>query len=52
MNEQRFCRQFSVRVIGRVNAIREKYFAISTERQLKHPAMIAISEVARRQLFK
>jgi LysR family transcriptional activator of nhaA len=50
--EQRICRQFSVRVIGRVNAIREKYFAISTERKLKHPAMIAISEVARRQLFK
>jgi LysR family transcriptional activator of nhaA len=50
--ERRIRRQFCVAVIGRVKTIREKYFAISTERKLKHPAMIAISEVARSQLFK
>jgi LysR family transcriptional activator of nhaA len=50
--EQRICRQFSVQVIGRVDAICERYFAISTERKLKHPAMVAILEVARRKLFK
>ena len=50
--EQRIRRQFDVRVIGRAEAIREQYFAISTERKLKHPGVIAISEAARGQLFK
>lgn len=50
--EQRIRRQFSVEVVGRVEAIREKYFAISTERKIKHPAVIAITESARQQLFK
>jgi len=50
--EQRIRRQFAVQVVGRVEAIREKYFAISTERKLKHPGVIAISEAARKQLFK
>jgi LysR family transcriptional activator of nhaA len=50
--EHRIRRQFTLQVLGRVESIREKYFAISTERKLKHPAVIAISEAARRQLFK
>lgn len=50
--EQRLRRQFDVQVIGRVEGIREKYYAISTERKLKHPGVIAISEEARKQLFK
>jgi len=50
--EQRLRRQFDLQVVGRVENIREKYFAISTERKLKHPGVIAISEVARQQLFK
>ena len=50
--EQRIRRQFDVQVIGRAEAIREQYFAISTERKLKHPGVIAISEAARGQLFK
>ncbi len=45
--ERRISRQFSVGVVGRVNSIRERYFAISTERKLKHPAVVAISESAR-----
>jgi LysR family transcriptional activator of nhaA len=50
--ERRLLRQFKLQVLGRVETIREKYYAISTERKLKHPAVIAISEVARKQLFK
>jgi LysR family transcriptional activator of nhaA len=45
--ERRIRRQFTVGVVGRVNDIRERYFAISTERKLKHPAIVAISEAAR-----
>jgi LysR family transcriptional regulator, transcriptional activator of nhaA len=45
--ERRISRQFSIGLVGRVSSIRERYFAISTERKLKHPAVIAISESAR-----
>lgn len=44
-------RQYGVRVIGRTEAVRERFYAISVERKLKHPAVVAISEVARRELF-
>jgi LysR family transcriptional activator of nhaA len=50
--ERRIRRQFTLQVLGRVSGIREKYFAISTERKLKHPAVVAISEAARKQLLK
>jgi LysR family transcriptional regulator, transcriptional activator of nhaA len=50
--EERIRRQFAVQVVGRETSIREKYFAISTERKIKHPAVIAISEAARRQFQK
>ena len=33
--------------IGRVTTIRERFYAISPERRLKHPAVIAIAEEAR-----
>lgn len=47
--ERRIQKQFAVNVLGRVESLREKYYAVSTERKLKHPAVLAISEAARRQ---
>jgi LysR family transcriptional activator of nhaA len=44
-------RQHRVRLLGRVAAIRERFFAISLERKLKHPAVVAITETARAKLF-
>jgi LysR family transcriptional activator of nhaA len=44
-------RQYGVRVIGRVPAIRERFYAVSTERRLRHPAVAAISQTARVELF-
>lgn len=41
------CRQYGVREIGRVDAVRERFWAISVERRLKHPAVLAIAEAAR-----
>jgi LysR family transcriptional activator of nhaA len=38
-------------VIGRVPSIRARFYAISLERKLKQPAVVAISESARRELF-
>ena len=44
--EKEVTRQFGVTVVGRLDSVRERYFAISVERRLKHPAVIAISNAA------
>lgn len=44
-------RQYQVRVIGHTDAIRERFYAISTERRLAHPALVAVSKAARLELF-
>jgi LysR family transcriptional regulator, transcriptional activator of nhaA len=44
--------QYDVHVLGRVEEVRERFYAISPERRLKRPAVIAISENARLDLFK
>lgn len=49
--EQEICRQYRVQPIGQLPDVRERYYAISVERKLKHPAVVAISETARGQLF-
>lgn len=43
--------QYSLVPIGRIHDIIERYYAISVERRLKHPAVVAISEAARQTLF-
>lgn len=45
-------RQYGVRLVGRTDAIREQFFAISVERRLRHPAVVALTEQARRHLFE
>jgi LysR family transcriptional activator of nhaA len=42
---------YKVSVVGRVDAVVERFYAISIERKLKHPAVVAISEAARDKLF-
>lgn len=49
--ENEVCQQYNVRVVGRIQDVRERFYAISVERKLKHPAVIAISETARKELF-
>lgn len=44
-------RQYRVEVIGRVDQVRERFYAISSERRLKNPAVVAICEAARDELF-
>lgn len=44
-------RQYGVQVIGRADEVRERFYAISVERKLKNPAIVAISEAARHELF-
>lgn len=45
-------RVYGVRVIGASAAVRERYYAISAERRLKHPGVLAITDAARDGLFK
>lgn len=45
------CRQFAVEKIGATDELRERFYAISVERKLRHPAVVAIIDVARRELF-
>jgi LysR family transcriptional activator of nhaA len=49
--EREVARQHHVELVGRTDAVRERYYAISVERRLKHPAVVAISNVARHELF-
>lgn len=44
-------RQYGVSVVGRADEVRERFYAISVERRLKHPAVLAISQAARESLF-
>lgn len=49
--ESEVIRQYKVQVVGRVSSIRERYYAISAERRLKHPGVLAITNAARTELF-
>ena len=44
-------RQYRVAFLGRTEAVTERFFAISVERKLTHPAVLAISSAARSELF-
>ncbi len=46
------CRQFGVRSLGTIESVRQRFYAITVDRKLKHPAVIAICETARRELFQ
>ena len=45
------CQQYNVVALGRVDSLVEQVYAITTERRLSHPATVAISQSARRDLF-
>jgi LysR family transcriptional activator of nhaA len=49
--ENETLKQYNVRTLGRVESIRERFYAISLERKLKHPAVVAITDSAREKLF-
>lgn len=49
--EDEICRQYGVKVLGRLEAVRQRFYAISVQRRLKHPAVIEISSAAREKLF-
>jgi len=44
-------RQYKVVAIGRVDEVKERFYAISVERRVLHPVVAAVVESARTQLF-
>jgi len=51
VTEKEFRRRYRLQLVGRARDIRQRFFAISVERKLKNPAVIAICEVARKKIF-
>jgi LysR family transcriptional activator of nhaA len=49
--EKEVCSQYKVRVVGRIEGVRERFYAITPERRIKHPALVAITTEARDRLF-
>jgi LysR family transcriptional activator of nhaA len=49
---QDISRFYGVKVVGRTSAVKERYYAISVERRLKHPGVVAITSAAREEVFK
>lgn len=45
------CEQHRIVAAGRIDSISEQLFAITTERRLTHPAIVAISQAARNEVF-
>jgi LysR family transcriptional regulator, transcriptional activator of nhaA len=50
--EKQVVAQHGVQVVGRAGDVKEHFYAISVERRLKHPAVKAISEAARSEIFR
>jgi LysR family transcriptional regulator, transcriptional activator of nhaA len=50
--EDEVMRVFGVESVGLVPGVHERFYAISVERRLKHPATLAITETARAELFR
>jgi LysR family transcriptional activator of nhaA len=49
--EDELLRRFKVEVVGRAKDLRHRFYAISIERKILHPAVSVISEAARKQMF-
>jgi len=49
--EKEVRQRYRVKVVGRTKEIRQRFYAISVERKIRHPAVLAICEVARKHIF-
>jgi LysR family transcriptional activator of nhaA len=51
VTEEETVRQFGAEVIGRSEELREEFYAVSVEKRISHPCVVAITDAARGQLF-
>ena len=49
--ESEVLHQYQVEVVGCTDAVKERYYAISTERVIKNPAVVAITDAARQNFI-
>jgi LysR family transcriptional activator of nhaA len=49
--EEEIRRRYQVRLVGRLDGLRQRFYAISVERKIRHPAVAAICEAARKHIF-
>jgi LysR family transcriptional regulator, transcriptional activator of nhaA len=49
--EKEIMRQYGVAKIGEARDVRERYYAISVERKIKHPAVLSITQAAKEKIF-
>ena len=45
-------RQYQVRTVGHVPGLTERFYGITVDRRIKHPAVLAISQTAKETLFR
>jgi len=50
--EKHFVKQFGLEHVGNAQGVRSRFYAISTEKKLRHPAVVAICDTARQTLFR
>ncbi len=49
--EKEICKQYAVNAIGSIETVKERFYAVTHKRKLKHPAVTAILENARQVVF-
>jgi LysR family transcriptional activator of nhaA len=42
---------YEVEVVGHVKSLRQQFYAISVDRRIQHPAVMAIITAARKEVF-
>ena len=50
--EEAVCRMYRTSVIGQTDDIKERFYAISPERRLRHPSVVMITDAAKSELFE
>lgn len=49
--EKEICRQYQVQVVQRIDSVKQKFYAITVERRLKHPVVVRLFDTARREVL-
>jgi len=49
--EEQVSKQFDLHPVGRAPELVQSFYAISVERKLRHPAVVAVAESARKEMF-
>lgn len=49
--EKEICRQYRVQVVGQLDSLKQHFYAITVDRRLKHPAVLALVRGARQELL-